>query len=119
MKVERDRCDFDAQFRLSKSFFMRDFLFSDIAAVHGLNNLPDDPDLAIAAGTKLCEELLEPLQERFGRIAVRSAFRSCEVNGLGNEMQAGLVTVLCRSAESILLIQGDRRDDQTRRRVSA
>jgi hypothetical protein len=33
--------------RLSRTFFMRDFLFSDIAAVHGLNNVPDDPDLAI------------------------------------------------------------------------
>ena len=74
--------------RLSKSFFMRDFLFSDIAAVHGLSNVPDDPDLAIAAGSRLCEELLEPLQDRFGRIAIRSAFRSCEVNGLGNELQA-------------------------------
>ncbi len=57
--------------RLSKSFFMRDFLFSDIAAVHGLNNVPDDPDLAIAAGSRLCEELLEPLQDRFGRIAAQ------------------------------------------------
>lgn len=73
--------------RLSKSFFMRDFLFSDIAAIHGLANVPDDPDLAIAAGTRLCEELLEPLQDRFGRIAIRSAYRSCEVNGLGNAMQ--------------------------------
>lgn len=70
--------------RLSKSFFMRDFLFSDIAAIHGLANVPDDPDLAIAAGSRLCEELLEPLQERFGRIAIRSAYRSCEVNALGN-----------------------------------
>ena len=33
--------------RLSKSFFMRDFLFSEIAAIHGLPNIPDDPDLAI------------------------------------------------------------------------
>ncbi len=71
--------------RLSKSFFMRDFLFSDIAAIHGLSNIPQDPDLAIAAGTRLCEELLEPLQDRFGRIAIRSAYRSCEVNQLGNE----------------------------------
>lgn len=72
--------------RLSKSFFMRDFLFSDIAAVHGLLNVPNDPALAIAAGTKLCEELLEPLQDRFGRIAVRSAYRSEEVNALGNSL---------------------------------
>ncbi len=87
--------------RLSKSFFMRDFLFSDIAAVHGLNNVPDDPDLAIAAGSRLCEELLEPLQDRFGRIAVRSAFRSCEVNGLGNEMQvAGKSGYNCASNDA-------------------
>lgn len=70
--------------RLSRTFFMRDFLFSDIASVHGFNNVPDDPDLAIAAGTRLCEDLLEPLQDRFGRIAVRSAYRSTEVNGFGN-----------------------------------
>ena len=73
--------------RLSQHFYMRDFLFSDIAAVHGLLNAPDDPDLAIAAGIQLCEQLLEPLQRVFGRVAIRSAYRSCEVNGLGNELQ--------------------------------
>jgi hypothetical protein len=73
--------------RLSKSFFMRDFLFSDIAAIHGLTSVPDDPDLAIKAGARLCEKLLEPLQERFGRIAIRSAYRSSAVNALGNAMQ--------------------------------
>ena len=70
--------------RLSDNFFMRDFLFSDIAAVHGLSNIPDDPQLAIAAGSKLCQELLEPLQAQFGRIAIRSAYRSAEVNAFGN-----------------------------------
>ena len=70
--------------RLSKSFFMRDFLFSDIAAIHGLTNVPDDPELAIAAGERLCQDLLEPLQATFGRVAIRSAYRSEEVNGLGN-----------------------------------
>lgn len=73
--------------RLSKHFFMRDFLFSDIAAIHGLANAPDDPDLAVAAGERLCQELLEPIQNTFGRIAIRSAYRSAEVNGLGNAMQ--------------------------------
>jgi hypothetical protein len=73
--------------RLSKSFFMRDFLFSDIAAIHGLANVPDDPETAIEAGTRLCTELLEPLQDAFGRIAIRSAYRSAEVNGLGNALQ--------------------------------
>lgn len=73
--------------RLSKSFFMRDMLYSEIAQVHGLLNAPDDPDLAITAGKRLCEELLEPLQDHWGRIAIRSAYRSREVNALGNAMQ--------------------------------
>jgi len=68
---------------LSKTFCLRDFLYSEIAAIHGLSNIPDDPDLAIAAGTRLCEELLEPLQDAFGRIVIRSAYRSSEVNALG------------------------------------
>lgn len=71
--------------RLSKSFFMRDMLYSEIAQIYGLTNVPDDPDLAIAAGTQLCEQLLEPLQDHWGRIAIRSAYRSREVNQLGNE----------------------------------
>jgi hypothetical protein len=87
--------------RLSKSFFMRDFLYSEIAAIHSLANVPDDPDLAIAAGTRLCEDLLEPLQDRFGRIAIRSAYRSCEVNALGNEMQkAGKPAYNCATNEA-------------------
>jgi hypothetical protein len=70
--------------RLSPNFFLRDFLFSDIAAIHGLSNVPDDPDLAIHTGSRLCVDLLEPLQATFGRIAIRSAYRSAEVNALGN-----------------------------------
>lgn len=72
--------------RLSANFFLRDFLYSEIAAVHGLRNVPDDPELAIAAGTSLCEEILEPLQAAFGRIAIRSAYRSAALNAFGHEM---------------------------------
>jgi hypothetical protein len=86
--------------RLSKSFFMRDMLYSEIAQVHGLLNAPDDPGLAVAAGTRLCEDLLEPLQDHWGRIAIRSAYRSREVNALGNEMQrAGKKGYNCASNE--------------------
>ena len=70
--------------RLSHSFFMRDFLYSEIANFHGLSNMPDDPDLAIAAGRKLCEELLEPLRAALGHISIRSAYRTPEVNRFGN-----------------------------------
>lgn len=71
--------------RLSPTFFMRDFLYSEIASIHRLTNLPDDPELAIAAGTALCVNLLEPLQATFGRLAVRSAYRSAQVNAFGNK----------------------------------
>lgn len=73
--------------RLSQHFFMRDFLYSEIASVHGFVNAPNDPELAVEAGRRLCRELLEPLQEKFGRIAIRSAYRSEEVNCFGNRMQ--------------------------------
>ncbi len=69
--------------RLSHSFFMRDFLHSEIANIHRMTNLPDDPDLAIAAGRELCGQLLEPLQATFGRLAIRSAYRSPQVNAFG------------------------------------
>lgn len=71
--------------RLSPSFYMREFLYSETANFHGLQNIPDNPDLAIEVGRKLCEELLEPLNATFGRVALRSSFRSCEVNKFCNE----------------------------------
>lgn len=71
--------------QLSPSFFMRDMLYSEIANYHEIQNIPDNPDLAIAAGKKLCTELLEPLQQKFGRISIRSAYRSPSVNKFGNE----------------------------------
>lgn len=64
---------------------MRDFLYSEIANFYGIPNIPENPDLAIEVGQRLCEELLEPLQATFGRISIRSAYRSPQVNRLGNE----------------------------------
>jgi hypothetical protein len=84
-KLSYDGLDRLGRERLSTNFFMRDFLYSEIANFYGVTNIPDDPDLALAAGRRLCEELLEPLQQQFGCISIRSAFRSCEVNRLGNE----------------------------------
>jgi hypothetical protein len=71
--------------RLSESFFMRDFLYSEISQIEGILNIPDDPELAILAGTQLCENVLEPIQARFGRISIRSGYRSCAVNAKGAE----------------------------------
>jgi hypothetical protein len=70
--------------RLSRHFFMRDFLHSEIAAWHQMRNVPDDPEAAIEVGRQLCERLLEPLQTTFGRLHVRSGYRSPTVNEFGN-----------------------------------
>ena len=66
--------------RLSEHFFMREMLYSEVGNHHGMPNVPEDPDLAIEAGTKLCERVLEPLHRAFGGIVVRSAYRSPTLN---------------------------------------
>jgi hypothetical protein len=101
--------------RLSPSFFMRDFLHSEIASFYGVPNIPDDPDLAIAAGSKLCSELLEPLRARFGRVSIRSAYRAPEVNRLGNEKGLNCASNDVSFAHHIW----DRRDAQGRMGATA
>ena len=81
--------------QLSESFFFRDFVYSETAAEMGINNIPTDVDLAILAGRNLCEKVLEPIQSEWGRLHIRSAFRSEIVNGIGNELKAS-----CASNES-------------------
>jgi hypothetical protein len=75
--------------RLSQNFYFRDFLMSEIANFYGLPNIPETPDLAIETGTRLCTELLEPLQTKFGRIAIRSGYRSAKVTAFGNDRRHG------------------------------
>ena len=71
--------------RLSRHFFLRDFLYSEIGNVHQQQNIPDDPKLAIETGRAFCQTLLDPLEETFGRVAVRSGYRSAALNRFGNE----------------------------------
>lgn len=73
--------------RLSQNFFMRDFLYSETATKGGLVNIPPTKAARVRAldnGRQLCEQLLEPLQHRFGRLNIRSAYRSKEVNDYCN-----------------------------------
>ena len=70
--------------RLSKSFYMRDFLYSEISNFCEISNIPDYPDIAIEACSNLCNELLEPLNATFGRISIFSGYRSPSVNQSGN-----------------------------------
>ena len=69
--------------RLSKHFYMRDFLYSEIGNFFGRPNIPEEPDLAIAAGRRLCTDLLDPIAETFGRVHVRSSYRSPDLNRFG------------------------------------
>lgn len=71
--------------RLSKYFFMRDFLYSEISAFHGIPNIPEDPDLCIDVGRAFCGTLLDPMHETFGQVTVRSGYRSPDLNRYGNE----------------------------------
>ncbi|TWF52981.1 hypothetical protein [Neorhizobium alkalisoli] len=93
--------------RLSKNFFLRDFLHSEIADFYSIPNIPDDPDLAIEAGQHLCEELLEPLQATFGRLHIRSGYRSAQVNEFGNRNDLNCSTNASTAADHIW----DRRDE--------
>jgi hypothetical protein len=70
---------------LSTHFFMRDFLYSESASLARIVNYPDDPKTALKNGRKLCELLLEPLQDTFGRIEIRSAYRCSAVNDFCNK----------------------------------
>ena len=63
---------------------MRDFLYSEVAEVHGISNVPDDAELAVRSGRALCRNLLEPLRRVFGHVTIRSAFRSVHVDGYCN-----------------------------------
>ncbi|MFP3543165.1 hypothetical protein SB748_06750 [Rhizobium sp. SIMBA_035] len=87
--------------RLSKNFFFRDFLHSEIADFYRIPNIPDDPELAIEAGRRLCEELLEPLQATFGRLHIRSGYRSAEVNGFGNRNKLNCSSNAATAADHI------------------
>ena len=69
--------------RLSEHFYFRQFLHSEIAVAFNIPNVPDDPDLAIDNGRRLCETILEPIVAKFGPIVIRSGFRSARLNDFG------------------------------------
>jgi hypothetical protein len=86
--------------RLSEHFFLREMLYSEVANVHGIPNIPEDPALAIAAGEKLCQLVLEPLRRGLGHITIRSAYRSPAVNGFCNErFKEGEMAYFCADNE--------------------
>lgn len=87
--------------RLSPNFFMRDMLYSEVGNFHCVQNIPEDPELAIAAGRNLCRRILEPLRAKFGQVCVRSAYRSSTLNAFCHERyKAGDKASWCVDNES-------------------
>lgn len=70
--------------RLSRYFYMREFLYSEIGNFHQIPNIPERPELAFERGRAFCTALLDPMEETFGRVAVRSGYRSAKLNAFGN-----------------------------------
>jgi len=106
--------DLDAlgRVRLSDHFFMREMLYSEVANLFGVPNIPEDPGAAIEAGAKLCTLLLEPLKAAFGHVSVRSAYRSPTLNGFCHELHnRGVTDSWCiRNEETYAHHIWDRRD---------
>ena len=75
--------------RLSDNFYMREFMYSEIGNFYQISNLPHDPTAIIAAGEKLTQGLLEPLQRHYGRLHIRSGYRSPALNLEGNRRGLG------------------------------
>ena len=101
--------------RLSCNFFMRDMLYSEVASRDKIMNVPDDPVWAVQVGTKLCNELLEPLHTVFGHVSIRSAFRSVAVNDCGNTKYGNLASTQRNYARHVW----DKLDNDNRKRKGA
>ena len=65
--------------RLSPNFILRDFLFSTQTSLMGVPNVPEDMDMVIRAGRALCEKVLEPVLDHFGRFAIVFGYQCREV----------------------------------------
>jgi len=63
---------------LSANFTLKELTKSDTAMRLGLDNTPDDD--ALENLKTLCEKVLQPVRDNFGRVTVNSGYRSPESN---------------------------------------
>ena len=63
---------------LSANFTLKELTKSDTAMRLGLDNTPDDE--ALENLKTLCEKVLQPVRDNFGRVTVNSGYRSPESN---------------------------------------
>lgn len=62
--------------RLSKNFILRDFLYSSDSDFRGISNMPEDRELVIRSGKALCQNILEPITEKFGKLFITFGFQA-------------------------------------------
>jgi zinc D-Ala-D-Ala carboxypeptidase len=64
--------------QLSTNFSLKELTKSETATRLGLNNTPDDT--ALTNLKTLCEKVLQPVRDHYGKVTVNSAYRSPEAN---------------------------------------
>lgn len=62
---------------LSKNFTLQELIKSDIAIRKGINNNPNAEQ--IEKLKLLCENILQPVRDRFGPVQITSGYRSSEL----------------------------------------
>ena len=63
--------------KLSRNFTLQELIKSDTAIRKGIDNNPNADQ--IDKLTKLCEKILQPVRDHFGRVKITSGFRSPEL----------------------------------------
>lgn len=67
--------------KLTEHFDLKEFVRSATATAHGIDNTP--PESVVANLTNLCEKVLEPLRQWYGKpIVIGSGYRCPKVNKL-------------------------------------
>ena len=67
--------------QLSKNFFLAEFVRSDTALRRGIDNTPDIQQIMNLKF--LCENILQPLRDKFGPIVISSGFSASSQHMLG------------------------------------
>lgn len=73
--------------RLSSNYILRDFTYSTEAGLMGLANQPEDLEMVIRAGQAICEKVLEPITDQFGRPAITYGYACREAIEAGYEVK--------------------------------
>ena len=66
--------------KLSKNFSLKELTYSQTAIRNGISNLPNDEQLVNL--TALCQQILQPVRDKYGVVSVSSGLRAEALNAL-------------------------------------